>query len=287
MKTTLEKLKLEFNEKTHEYKVNGVRLPSVTQIKNIMSDLSHIPPEVLRNAGKRGKHVHTLTEMYDNGSINVKPVSSELLDGLMYLKGYKAFRKDHKELKTIEVETPVVSVKYGYVGRLDRITQRNDYEVGDVKSNSRMSGTFGLQLAAYQRAKNELKIINWPGGKKLYEVNGRYIIHLTKKGTYNFIDEGYSMSLKQLKSATPARIAAGYILDYKDSIELFDRCHKLYLKGVTCKTLMNADPELYSIAKLIKEKDESVPWKKAEFTIVAELNPARPDSLNQQEGRRR
>ena len=254
---------VDFDSKAHIYRIKGKRVPSVTQICGVLKDVSSIPIEVLRNAGERGKHVHTLTELFDENKLSVTTLAPELMDGLMYLKGYKAFRKDHKDIKTVEIEAQVLSLEKNYIGRLDRITQRNIHEVGDVKSNSKISGTFGLQLAAYQRAKNEINSINWPKGKKTFTVEGRFVIHLTKKGTYNFIDEGYALSLKQLKNAQVARIAAGYILNYKESLELFDRCHVNYVKGArTLKDLITLDPELYSIAKLIKEKDDSVPWKR-------------------------
>ena len=54
---------------TSGYVVNGVRLPSVTEVLSIagLTDFSGVPPGVLEKARVRGTQVHEITEWIDDG----------------------------------------------------------------------------------------------------------------------------------------------------------------------------------------------------------------------------
>lgn len=59
---------IEFDEKTHTYKVNGKELPSVTTITGILSSIEYkeIDKEILERAAKKGSAVHKAIEDYTN-----------------------------------------------------------------------------------------------------------------------------------------------------------------------------------------------------------------------------
>lgn len=173
-------LKIEFNEKLHQYKVNGDIKLSVTQVCGLLKSFSHIPKEILERAGQRGQAVHTLSELLDLKKLIGSRLTKELLVGMPYLEGYRLLKKEHPDLKIVAVEKQVYCASKGYIGRLDRVCQRKKVGiVGDVKSNARPSWTWAVQLSAYKRAWNEMGLMP--------RIDERMVFHLNKHAGYNII----------------------------------------------------------------------------------------------------
>lgn len=145
--------KLEFNEETHTYTVDGRVLPSVTEICSVADcgELAAMNPAVLAQAQLRGTLVHEYCEAIDNGydpeELDIEP---ELVG---YVRAYLSFLRDynpHWEL----IEYMGYSEVFGYAGTLDRagIIGGKKYIV-DIKTTASPTRItkikWAMQLSAY------------------------------------------------------------------------------------------------------------------------------------------
>jgi len=135
---------LEFNKERHEYKLDGVILPSVTQ--------------VIKSAGlvddtffdeyscRRGTAVHLATALYDEGTLDESTVADEIKG---YLAGWVKFLKESKfEIRDIEFRQS--SKTYQYAGTIDRVGLLNGLaSILDIKTGA-LNPAVGVQLAAYK-----------------------------------------------------------------------------------------------------------------------------------------
>jgi hypothetical protein len=130
---------IEFNEAKHEYKVKGVKLPSVTQIIKWSETL---PTNFYTEEGRdRGTEIHRLTEIYD--------LTGEILESKHkpYIEQYAKFIND-TGCKIISCEEMIYS-NLGYCGKLDRIIELNgELLILDIKTGAK-ANWHRLQLGAY------------------------------------------------------------------------------------------------------------------------------------------
>lgn len=163
---------LVFIEKSHEYFLNGVKLPSVTEIlKPLSSYTDAIPDAVMEKARDRGTKVHVATELYDLGTLdldNLHPVLRPYLDAWIRFREETGFQPKLSEFR-------VYSAIYGYAGTLDRTGVLDGQCVLDIKARAQMTPDTGPQTAAYQRALEELTDEPHPG---------RYGVLLLPTGKY-------------------------------------------------------------------------------------------------------
>ena len=135
-----------FDPERHEYRVNGVIVPSVTQILAGagVSDYSNIPPEVLQRAAERGSLVHTYIEWYEDGTLDESSIDPALRG---YFESYLR-AKDAGLLpeKPSAVEKLVYSDMLSYAGTLDQLYD-NDW-INDIKTG-RPQPEHELQVSAY------------------------------------------------------------------------------------------------------------------------------------------
>lgn len=70
-----------FDEQFHVYRLNGEIIPSVTKIIRTIAgkDLSHIPPEILKNAAERGTAIHKEIETGAVQSVEAKWIESNII----------------------------------------------------------------------------------------------------------------------------------------------------------------------------------------------------------------
>jgi hypothetical protein len=128
----------------HEYTVDGVVFPSVTQI--IKPVQPFIPKALLEAGGARGMKVHEACEFIDAGFDD--DVDPEVRG---YADGYKRFLAD-SGAKVLRSEFRVANPAPGYAGTIDRVIQwGDDTIVLDLKSGE-MHPWMRLQLAAYAYA---------------------------------------------------------------------------------------------------------------------------------------
>lgn len=137
---------LEFDEETHTYLVDGVIVPSVTQIlsKQFPNKYSDIPKDVLKKAAERGTAIHKSIEDYCNGK-------GDLEDRCV--KNYRWLEKIYK-FESVENELPIILDIGGktYAGRLDLILKINGvYAVADIKTTATLDKEYlGYQLNLYR-----------------------------------------------------------------------------------------------------------------------------------------
>ena len=146
---------LEFDEALHEYRYNGVVVPSVTQIIAPLSDHSGIPEWILKRKQAIGKAVHKVCELYDNGKLDESSVHPEIAG---YFDAYKAFLRDTCAL-VLQNEQPVYSRMHNYAGTLDRMYQMpmhrpncwsaDDSVLCDLKTVVDLKPATGPQTAGY------------------------------------------------------------------------------------------------------------------------------------------
>lgn len=140
---------LTFEPDSHTYRMDGVIIPSVTQILAPLSDFSDVPADVLKAASEFGTAVHRACELDDRRTLNVSTLDAALLP---YLCAWRIFCKDF-DAQWAMIESFVYHPTLRYCGQLDRfgMLAKNKYVV-DIKTTAELYPTVGPQLAAYRMA---------------------------------------------------------------------------------------------------------------------------------------
>ena len=164
---------LTFDAGNHEYKVDGVIVPSVTQIINSVAAerWENIDADKLEYACQRGTAVHLITELHDLGTLDESSVDPKLQG---YVSAYKAFLADIKPSWGL-IEHKTYSDMPRYAGTVDRFgTVNGKKAVLDIKTGVKSKYT-GLQLAAYAHMIGEKKA-------------KRYGLYLGGDGKYSLVE---------------------------------------------------------------------------------------------------
>lgn len=146
---------LTFDEQSHIYRINGVEIPSVTQIlKNAGIIDSTFYTEESR---LRGTAVHLATQYLDEGNLDWSSLDETLIP---YVQAYKKFKDesgfspDLIEERIYRKATHDRPICLDYAGTLDRagtfviLDHDSDYGIVDIKTGS-VPEWAGIQLAAY------------------------------------------------------------------------------------------------------------------------------------------
>lgn len=166
-----------YDDETHTYKLNGVIIPSVTQILKGagLVNLDFIDKEVLRQKADLGKKVHTTTELYDTEDLFLDDLHPLLQQ---YLQQWAKFKLDYN-FQITDIETMLFHSVYRYAGRLDRVgiieaEKFTGKALIDIKSGL-MHHSHAIQLAAYAELYNM--------GKKVKDhIRKRYCVYLSPEG---------------------------------------------------------------------------------------------------------
>jgi hypothetical protein len=175
---------LHFNEDAHRYTVDGVEIPSVTQVLALagLTDWSHCSEW----ARERGSVVHRaihieLTSGLDWSTLP-EPLHPYVSAELQAIEDLGA--------EIIASELRVYSRTYGYAGTLDRLVRlpragKSVIAEWDTKTGQ-VIDAYGLQTAAYAEALHEMaetdpEIAALLGGERVRE---RYALRLNPDGTY-------------------------------------------------------------------------------------------------------
>jgi hypothetical protein len=137
-----------FDEATHTYTLDGVRLPSVSEIiRPCVGDLDAIPHAVLNRKRDLGKDVHQLTHLIDHGLIAPSDVDDERLRG--YTDAYFRFLDDKQPTWQV-IEKPLYSAARRYAGTPDRFGLVADAMTSvDIKNTYALRPATGVQLSGY------------------------------------------------------------------------------------------------------------------------------------------
>lgn len=169
-----------FDEATHEYLVDGVLTPSVTEILKPLTNrsFSAINPSVLEYARNRGTAVHEALEVYDlGGELEVVPETEG------YIRAYLDWCQVYKP-KWEGIEQIVYCKEDGYIGTLDRLGTLNGHDrvLVDIKTSYPSKEALVavcLQTSAYKIALSETDTGREPK---------RYGLFLKPDGTWRFLD---------------------------------------------------------------------------------------------------
>ena len=209
---------LKFFDEGHRYELDGIELPSVSEISRFASREVYgndISKYVLDKACERGTAVHKATEELDKtGKCEISPEYVE------YLNAYVKFRKDFNIKEYTYIEKPLADEKTGYAGTLDRVYVIDEDFAKAVKKQcktdiSEFIGQYAIiDLKTSSTVKKQLAQIQLPAYSNLLcsalsncaDFLG--ILHLKKDGKYKL---------------TP----------YEDDLSLFNACltlHKAFAK---------------------------------------------------------
>lgn len=194
-------MKIDFNEEKHEYSVNGVKVPSVSEILAPLSAerYAELNPYMLQAAAEKGRLVHEACELIDYGeNPEIEP------DIMGYVKAYYDFLMTYKPNWQF-IEKIVCSYRWApvkdednilYAGTLDRYgTINGKGAVVDIKTYSSLT-TDSLINASCQtylyRTALEEPLVGIIGNTKeaidaMYNIK-RYVLHLKKDGTWRLVD---------------------------------------------------------------------------------------------------
>ena len=182
-------MRIDFDEDKHEYSVDGVKVPSVSEILAPLNAdrYGEINPAVLRAAAERGKAIHEICEAIDYDLFTSEAEDEMPPELAGYVDAYFQFLFDHDVYwemveqivacyRGIEGEPPI------YAGTIDRFgIVDGKAAVVDIKTYASMT-TEAQMTASCQTALYSDAIVACGCRAK------RYILHLKKDGKYRLID---------------------------------------------------------------------------------------------------
>lgn len=139
---------LEYIDELHQYLVDGVCVPSITQILKAKfgNKYNGISKEVLDNAAKKGTAVHESIENFEKLGIDIN---------IPELRNYK-FLKNHYNFECLDNEVPIILFRDGKPiasGRLDLVLklENGDTALGDIKRTAVLDKEYlAYQLNLYR-----------------------------------------------------------------------------------------------------------------------------------------
>lgn len=180
---------IEFLEDTHTYVVDGIILPSITQMLQLKfgNKYSNVNPKTLENASIRGTLIHKAIEDYE-----VQGIENDSKE----LHNYKFLKKAYK-FECLKNEVPVLlfdNDKPIACGRLDLLIEKDNKKgIGDIKSTSVLDKNYlayqlNLYRLAYQQSYGE--DIDFLCGLHLREDKRKYVdIPIIEDFIKDFIEE--------------------------------------------------------------------------------------------------
>lgn len=142
--------RFEFNETLHKYTVDGVEVPSVTQILSSagLVDYAGISQETLRYAAERGTAVHLACQFYDEEDLDPESLDLQVAK---YVAAWRQFRLKH-DFEILGSEQmhlgELNGLQFGMT--IDRLIEwRGRRAILDIKCSSRIHRWCGVQTAGY------------------------------------------------------------------------------------------------------------------------------------------
>lgn len=137
--------RIDFDEAKHRYRFDGARSWSVTQYLHMAGIID--PRWYTEEARERGEKVHLITELNDQGTLDMNTVDPRLAG---YLWAWQTF-KEEALFDPILVEPLFGNPVYRYVGKPDRLGKVRgiDLWLPDIKTG-KPEPWAGLQTAGYR-----------------------------------------------------------------------------------------------------------------------------------------
>ncbi len=156
---------VEYIDETHQYLVDGICVPSITQILKIKfgNKYNNVNDNVLKNASEKGTQVHEAIE---------KLCKTGEVEELKEVKNFMFLQK-HYKFEVIDNEVPVILFKNDKpiaCGRLDLVLKIDDLiGGGDIKRTSVLDKEYlAYQLNLYRIAYKQCYDIDWKFLKGLH-----------------------------------------------------------------------------------------------------------------------
>lgn len=140
-----------FSAPEHRYMLDGVTLPSVTQVLEPLYDFAGIPADVLERKKLIGTDVHLACELLDRNDLDEDSAEGRaaLAPIAGYVAAYKRFLAQVAP-RVVENETPLYHPLHLYAGTMDRRYEiRGELWDVDLKTTNVISPIVGPQTAAY------------------------------------------------------------------------------------------------------------------------------------------
>lgn len=156
---------VEYIDETHQYLVDGICVPSITQILKIKfgNKYNNVNDNVLKNASEKGTQVHEAIE---------KLCKTGEVEELKEVKNFMFLQK-HYKFEVIDNEVPVILFKNDKpiaCGKLDLVLKIDDLiGGGDIKRTSVLDKEYlAYQLNLYRIAYKQCYDIDWKFLKGLH-----------------------------------------------------------------------------------------------------------------------
>jgi hypothetical protein len=192
---------LTFEPDGHIYRLDGIVVPSVTQVLERVGvlldpesqqwrgilDYSFLDPVIREHALFRGRWIHDLAALYMKHGNQLAPalrdrLTAEHPDYMEYFAAVERFLAE-SGFRPLRVECPVFSVEYGFAGTPDAVGQLNSGAGGcaiiDWKTNE------APDYARFQMAAYEMAIASsWPDYDYRDQPHLRIAVELNRDGSY-------------------------------------------------------------------------------------------------------
>lgn len=177
---------LEYIDDTHTYLVDGLIVPSITQLikMKFSNKYKDVPKGVLKKAADKGTDMHLAIELYEK-----EGKESDLIE----LRNYK-FLKKHNKLEVLKSEVPIILFykdKPIAAGRLDQVIKIDESKgINDLKRTSAFDKEYvtlqtNLYRIGYQQSYDE----------KIDFVSGLHLRDKTRKFYKLLVNEEYANSI--------------------------------------------------------------------------------------------
>lgn len=201
-----------FDEATHTYTLDGVVIPSVTEICAPITCGKYPPVGVVQQAAARGTRVHELCALYDMDALPDE-IEAELVG---YVKAWAAFCRDYKPVWK-HIELPLygeIDPGQPFAGTLDRIGEIDGRtRVVDIKTAASLDRPAKValceQITGYEWLAdvNDIDVSCGAGmGVQLF-TDGNYRVHLTAEiaRKYDFRSSSLFITLRKLYKITKGK----------------------------------------------------------------------------------
>jgi hypothetical protein len=174
-----------FTAEPHSYHLDGVRLPSVSEVIAPLVDYSMVPAETLAFAASRGKAVHLACEMLDMLDLDEDSVDPRIAG---YVDGYRKFLLDFSPQWGI-IEAPMYHPSLLYAGTPDRFGVAGGVRaVVDLKSIAAETPAVFVQCSGYDLMIEERDGVRADEMWALYlKPDGTYRLRTSKRDEQTFL----------------------------------------------------------------------------------------------------